>query len=357
MKKIYILICYISVYMMMFTACEQKPWLDVDNKGAKEPFLDVIAWHPDGNGKMQEANQGKVYLRLDQAGFTLWEYRGAVFVITNIKNTLKWTATPSEDWIKVWRPEQDFFNVYVDSIKYEDWPKYTSDRTGTITIKLNNMESTLQVILCKAGRFSFSGVSNVDGIKTIALGADDRVSPKVTVTLDQTRTLATEQVGWNVDAEDGADWIKWRRNTSQGGSHLGVNDIEFIPDPYFNDGSVPMRSAFIYFNANGAITDSIMIKQDYSSTNTLEVDVTEITFKADDLAYQTLNINTNADVWDAKISADCDWLTINKAGKTVVVTPTALFHGPEESREAVITITAGTALPVTVKVIQKASED
>ena len=343
MKRIYLIICYAVVFMMMFTTCSQEPWIHKGEVGTKEPFLRLVV----------AANNptGKIYLRSNLTGFSTWEQAGTVFVITNVSNSLKWTVTPSADWMKIHRPEQDFFVIWLNVGDTNN--STTTDRTGSVTVTVAGMTATIEVIHQRISTFSFSGdVTKVGGFNTISFDAEQvQVTKRALVTLNQTPGVPVP-VNWNAKLEEGVDWLKINRPVATGNEQQVV-----VTQLYYSDGTAPTRSAFVYFEADGALKDSVKVIQTASKNDDLSVDKATLQFASDKLDPLTVAINTTAASWDAKLAAGCDWLKLEKAGKELKITPVSLFYGPGEDRSTEITVSGGTAIPVKIKVTQNKSEE
>jgi len=102
----------------------------------------------------------------------------------------------------------------------------------------------------------------------------------------------------------------------------------------------------------GKAEEVITVTQDPGGNYTLSIDPKSITFAANETQTKNVNITTNAGSWN--ITPSIEWLSLEKQGVTLKVTPKTLNLG-SKSRQATINITAGNA-SATLQVTQEVSD-
>jgi len=110
------------------------------------------------------------------------------------------------------------------------------------------------------------------------------------------------------------------------------------------------RTGNIIVRAGNATPVVVTVTQFAAAPNTLLVDPAYISFAANETFARTVAITTNAESWNATVSAQ--WLTIEKQEDVLVITPKAINSGLLQLSAEII-ITAGNAKPLTVPVTQE----
>jgi hypothetical protein len=88
--------------------------------------------------------------------------------------------------------------------------------------------------------------------------------------------------------------------------------------------------------------------------DTLSVSATRLTFNADDTKEEIVSVTTNVDSWSAKASAS--WVILEKDSYELRIS-VQNYNESEDSRQAEITVVAGTADPVTIRITQNARDN
>ena len=151
-------------------------------------------------------------------------------------------------------------------------------------------------------------------------------------TTTQTVTVTTDANSW--DATTKETWL----SIGKEGNRLNITPT--------TNAETTERTATITVTAATAPAVTVTVTQ--AGANTLSVNPSSISFEANESGTKTVTITTNAASWDATTTST--WLTIGKQGTTLQFT---VSENTETSgRAAIVTITAGTATPVTIMVTQ-----
>jgi hypothetical protein len=167
------------------------------------------------------------------------------------------------------------------------------------------------------------------------------VSPtKLSFTADDTKeeivTVTTNTDAWSFQVSD--SWVTARKE----------NDELRISVQNYNE-TGEQRHAEINIAAGAANTVTVRISQ--SARNSLSVIPESLSYDADEIGSQTINVTTGAQSWDA--TTNDSWISLSKQGNTLIVTVSTKNTG-SSPRSATIRITAENALEKTVTVTQAA---
>lgn len=183
-----------------------------------------------------------------------------------------------------------------------------------------------------------------------ACGGNETAKDKLSVTpedLEFTAGDSEEQivdVNTNVKSWSASTSSKWI-TISEGGA-----DFSVTVENYTNTGA--SRTGRITVKAGEADPVTVTVTQLAAEVNTLSVSTNEINYAINETGNKTVTVTTNASSWEA--SESVDWISTAKQGSTLTVTVNSLNEGAS-TREANITLTAGSAPSVTVKVSQAVS--
>lgn len=170
------------------------------------------------------------------------------------------------------------------------------------------------------------------------------VSPKnVTFTADDSKeeivVIETNVALWNHNVSD--SWVNVRK--------VG-NNLHITAQNYTNTQSA--RNATVTVTAGDAEPQTISIEQRAKEINSFSVNPTSLSFEANETGDKTVAVTTNAESWDA--TADASWVTLTKQGSTLKVS-VSTKNTQTTARTANITLTAGNAPDITLKVTQGAT--
>ena len=268
---------------------------------------------------------GKLTFDVNEVEYDLWEAQ-FVHIITNYTKPRNWTATASDSWIQIHKHDCDN-NLYFMVTVFAN-ESTTSGRNGTITVTADGRSASVDVI-----QYAKNTVS------VLSFGADELAMKSLQVT--------TNAADWDASFVGSCNWLSLNKS----GNKLDISSTALFFGP---DAS---RSAEVQVTSGTAAPVTITVTQNASVRNTLSVTEDNFIFETDETGDKSLQVVTNAASWKAELPNDCDWLTLNQNDDTLEIVLDELFYGPLKSRSAEITVTAGTALPVTITVMQKASFD
>ncbi len=242
-----------------------------------------------------------------------------------------WKASASASWIIIDKGTGSF------SVSVEEYTETKRDRTGTIIVKSSK---TGLAIGDKNAVQTFADSVTITVKQTAAELKILSVDPaSIIFAIDETgtkiATVNTNAKSW--DATTSAEWLTLGRQE---------NTLKVTPKT-LNNGSSP-RTANITVTAGNA--EPVIVTVTQIITNMLSVKPETVTFGTGETGVKNIYVTTNIVDWNATISAE--WLTLEKQGNTLKVTPKTLNEGPLP-RTAEVIITAGDEEPVTVTVIQE----
>ena len=162
-------------------------------------------------------------------------------------------------------------------------------------------------------------------------------------TESQTVVVTTDASSWEYDPSN-PSWIK----PTQSANFLTVK-----VGPHSDTGN--SRSGTITVSAGTATPVVISITQEMAIKNTLSISPTSLVFKYNEANVEKrVNITTTSTGgWD--FSSDASWIDCAKNNNELIVKIIEINNNTEHSRNAVITVTAGSADPVTLTVTQEAA--
>ena len=161
----------------------------------------------------------------------------------------------------------------------------------------------------------------------------------------QTLTVTTNVEGWTYVADFGENEQKdWFTVTPDDADPKSLTVT--VKDYTETDGE---RSGSIDFSA-GEAEVSVPVKQ--SARDMVEVTPSEpLTFSWNDAEGVALEVTTTADSWDAAVDTDGEgWVTAQKEGTTLTIS--VKENDSESERSGKVTVSAGNAKPVEIKVTQ-----
>ena len=240
-----------------------------------------------------------------------------VDVKTNVKS---WDAIPSTNWIKLDKDAKGFY-VTVDKHTATD-----RDRTGRITVEAGNADRVTVNLKQAAARINSLSVSP----PSISFAANE--------TGAKTATVSTDAATWDATM-DPSEWLTLEKTGNS--LKVTVNSMNTVQS---------QRSAPIIVTAGNAAPVTVVVTQAGTTANTLSVEPTSIQYATNETGTKSAVITTSAASWDAASSAD--WLSFSKDGNTLKVTVHTLSTS---QRNAVITVTAVNAPPVSIDVTQAAT--
>ena len=161
----------------------------------------------------------------------------------------------------------------------------------------------------------------------------------------QTLTVTTNVEAWTYD-------LSFGENEEEGWFTVTPDDADpksltvTVTDYTETDGE---RTGSIDFSAGDA-TASVPVRQ--SARDMVEVIPSEpLTFSWNDAEGVALEVTTTADSWDAVVDTDGEgWITAQKEGTTLTIS--VKENGSESERSGKVTVSAGNAEPVEIKVTQ-----
>ena len=225
-----------------------------------------------------------------------------------------WDATSEETWIAIEKQGSTLRLTPTANTQ-------TTERTATVTVTAATAPA-VTVTITQAGANTLTVSTDL-----IAFEANETGTKTVTVT--------TNAATW--DATTTAEWLTIEKQ----GNTLMVTTTE--------NTVTSGRSAIVTITAGTATPVAIAVTQ--GEAIVLSINPVSFAFAANEITTQTATITTNAASWDA--FTEETWLTIEKQGTTLQLTPSANTSTLE--RSANITVTAGTADPVIVTVSQAAA--
>jgi len=233
-------------------------------------------------------------------------------------NAAIWDATTTAGWMTL-EKQGNTLRITVNALNIG-----TTPRTADVTVTAGNAEPVIVPVTQAATPPNTLSVNPVS------------INYATGETGDKTTTVTTDAASW--DAKTTADWLTLEKQSNT--LRVTVNTL--------NTGA-SQRVAGITVTGGNAEPVTVTVTQAVTEANTLSVNPASISFAEDETNTKTTTITTNAASWDATTTAD--WLTLEKQGNTLRVTPKSLNTGASQ-RSANITVTAGTANPVTVPVTQ-----
>jgi len=245
-----------------------------------------------------------------------------VVIVTNAPS---WNHTTAPNWLTL---EKSGNSLMVTLSSNNSGPL---QRSSSITITAGN---ATPVVLTVEQDPPVKDNLSVNPI-TINFGANE--------TIARTATITTNAANWDAKPAAVVDWL-----------NIELKDFTLSVNPKSQNTGSSERSVNITVTAGNADPVTVMVKQAGQVTSSLSVSPQTINFPANDIAPKTATITTTAASWD--YSSAPDWLTLSKSGNTLTVTPKDL-NKTSSQREAIITITAGTATPVYLTVRQDVTSD
>jgi len=239
--------------------------------------------------------------------------------------------TNASDWYyKVSSGDGGWITVYEKSginnqlfVKVTDYTNNSASRTGKITFyagKTATFEVTVDQLKRQQNTLSISPTSlyyeaNEVGNKTVF--------------------VSTNATGW--EASTTASWVQLTKQERQ--LVIGVTTLNT---------QAGARTADIVFKAGNAPEQICKVTQQPALS--LSVSPTSLTFDPN-ASTQTITVTTNAPSWNASTTAS--WLTLQTNNNILSVTSS---QNTGTSRSSTVTVTAGSASPVSINVVQNGSQ-
>jgi hypothetical protein len=237
----------------------------------------------------------------------------SVDVTTNVDS---WSYQKSADWVTVEK------NGYVLNVSVRNY-----DETG------NARETDINLVAGDADPIAIKVTQNArDGLSI----NPESISYEANETGNKPVSIQTNVPGWDATKQDNASWLGFNKQDNT----LTVIVLEE------NAGTSP-RSAAIKVTAGNAFEKTLTVTQ--AGRHTLSLSPSSLSFD-DRAGSESVTVNTTASSWEATDNAS--WIEFNREGNTLKVDVTA--NNGSSSREGTITVTAGSAPPVTLRVTQSA---
>jgi len=157
---------------------------------------------------------------------------------------------------------------------------------------------------------------------------------------EKTVFVETNKKGWEVNTTFG--WI----NIVKRDNFFTVTVTKYTETTDFRTGTITVKAA--------GKEIPVTVFQSAAVESTLSLSKTSLVFEAEIYDSQDVVIIATGANWDYSIPPTCTWLTLEKTGNTLSVTPAGLNFGAEP-RLATITITAGNATPAQLQITQEVS--
>ena len=234
-------------------------------------------------------------------------------IVTNVTN---WDATTTSEWLTVEKQENTLLLTPTENSK-------TSARSATVTVKAGAAPS-VTITVTQAGMNTLLVTPF-----SISFPAHATAPKAVTVTTNAADWSAITDVSWLS--------IERRGTTLELTSSTNTNALE--------------RSATVTIKAGTAHEFTVMVIQ--AGTNTLSVTPHSISFTANETTAKTVMVTGNIENWYAVTSAT--WLTLEKIGNTLKLTPTA--NDVTSERLADVTIIDGVAPNAILEITQGAANN
>jgi hypothetical protein len=147
-------------------------------------------------------------------------------------------------------------------------------------------------------------------------------------------SISTDAKSWSFTSS--GNWA----TLTQSGNQLNVT---------VNDNSdTSQRSMTVTISAGTA--EQVMVTITQAARDNLSSGASTVTLSGDDISPQDITITTSASDWSA--TSDASWLTLTKQGANTLRVAAKEKNPTVNQRSATVTVTAGTAAPMTITVIQ-----
>jgi len=199
----------------------------------------------------------------------------------------------------------------------------------------------LILLICVVAANTLVFTACKDDVKDKLTVTPTRLYFTASATEGQTVRVDSSNKGWSVDPSS-ENWISVNNKREDGFTvSVTVNTTTAA-----RTGTVTVKA--------GKVEEVITVTQDAGVGNiTLKINPASLTFGANEVATKNVTVTINAGSWN--FSAPPDWLSLEKQGATLKVTPKNLNLG-DKSRQADITITAGNASE-TLQITQEVSDE
>lgn len=234
-----------------------------------------------------------------------------VIVTTNVDS---WSYQRPPDWVTVQR------NGYELDVSVQNYNETENARQASIDLVAGN-----------ADRITIKITQNArDGLSI----NPESISYEANETGNKPVSIQTNASGWKATQPDNASWLGFNEQ----GNTLTVIVSE-------ENASTSSRSAAIKVTAGNAFEKTLTVTQ--AGRHTLSLSPSSLSFD-DKAGAKTVTVTTTAPNWEASKSAS--WIEFNKDGNRLTVDVSA--NNSSSPREGTVTVTAGNAPPVTLRVTQ-----
>jgi len=170
----------------------------------------------------------------------------------------------------------------------------------------------------------------------------DKLTVEANETDEKFVTIETNASSWEY-REIATNWMEAYRRSDKDKLYIRAQEYSNTND---SRSSVIILSASI---GKKNATAELLIEQLKKIINTLSTSPTSLSYQSNETGSKTVTITTDAPSWDATTSAT--WISIEKQGQTLIVT-VSTTNTQTSDRTAEISITAGNAPPISLKVTQ-----